>query len=205
MKNHFDQEAQNWDKNQINIKRTEAIAALLPQMVNIKPAMKALDFGAGTGLMSFALKDQFAEITLMDSSVEMINVVVSKIKKNETLHFKPVVFDLEKDNYDEDTFDIIFTQMALHHIENIEAILRKFSDLLNPGGILAIADLYKENGSFHNFDFKGHYGFDPVHLSRLLSAQGFTQVNFKNCFVIEKQSSDGVINKFPVFLMTGIK
>ena len=63
--------------------------------------------------------------------------------------------------YGEGSFDLIYTLMVLHHVGDVETIIRKFRGLLNPGGYLAIADLYSEDGSFHGEGFSGHMGFDP--------------------------------------------
>ena len=65
--------------------------------------------------------------------------------------------------------------MVLHHVGDIDTIIKKFHDLLNPGGYLAIADLYSEDGSFHGEGFHGHRGFDPVSLAALLQKQGLPE------------------------------
>jgi len=70
MENFFDSAAQNWDKNQRTIKRTNDIAIELRKVIALKNGQTAMEFGAGTGLLSLALKDLFYEITLMDSSLD---------------------------------------------------------------------------------------------------------------------------------------
>jgi hypothetical protein len=45
---------------------------------------------------------------------------------------------------------------------------KSFMSLLKPGGHLAIADLYTEDGSFHGDGFHGHKGFDPAILAAML-------------------------------------
>ena len=39
--------------------------------------------------------------------------------------------------------------MTLHHIPDTNGILNKFHALLEPNGYLLVADLEKEDGSFH--------------------------------------------------------
>ena len=53
-------------------------------------------------------------------------------------------------DYKAGKFDLIFTQMVLHHVSDIETIINRLSQLLNPGGYLAVADLYEEDGSFYD-------------------------------------------------------
>ena len=205
MTNHFDNVAQDWDKNQVHIKRTEAIATEILKIIPTKKNLKALEFGAGTGLLSFALKDSFSEITLMDSSLEMINTTNRKIANSGIGHLHPIFFDLEKNDYNGKLFDFIFSQMALHHIDIIEEMVLKFYKLLSQDGQLAISDLYKEDGTFHDNDFKGHYGFNPDDLAQILSKQGFKQVNYNKCFEIPKEIEGKIVKNYPIFLLTAVK
>jgi len=68
----FDARAREWDKDKIHMERSAAIATEFEKMIPLKHSMKALEYGAGTGILSFLLKDRFSEITLMDSSAVMI-------------------------------------------------------------------------------------------------------------------------------------
>lgn len=202
MENHFDNVARDWDKQSIHIQRTEAIANALREELQKKKINHALEFGAGTGLLSFALQDFFSEIILMDSSAEMILATKDKIAGSGLTHLHPIQFDLELNNYSVKTFDIIFSQMALHHVNDIEKIIAKFYNLLNAGGKLAIADLYKENGTFHEKKMKVHYGFDPEELKAILIKYGFRFVISRQCFVIERKVDNEATKSFPVFLLT---
>jgi ubiquinone/menaquinone biosynthesis C-methylase UbiE len=201
----FDQKAKEWDKNQMHIDRTRAVARQLIEMVPITPNMKAMEFGAGTGLLSFFMKDRFEEISLMDSSLEMLKMAEQKMDAGDHLKLKTLFFDLEKDDYKGDPFDIIYSQMVLHHIKDINAITRKFYTLLSPGGILAIADLYEEDGSFHDESIDVHQGFEPARLTLILEEQGFNSITFSTCFVIKKQTESGTFKEYPLFLLTARK
>jgi len=202
--NEFDQKAKEWDMNPVHVERSRAIADLLVKAIHMDKDMTALEYGAGTGLLSLMLKDRLGKITLMDSSEGMINVIREKISQKEIHNLEPVYFDLENGIY-EDEFDLVFTQMVLHHVEDIEGILHKFSMLLKPGGVLAIADLYPEDGSFHGEGFTGHKGFDPLRLSNELSSLGFRNINHLTCFVINKDMGNGKTKEYPVFLITACK
>jgi len=201
----FDQKAKEWDKNQMHLERTKAVASQLQKMISFKPNMKAMEFGAGTGLLSFILKDRFSEITLMDNSLEMLKIAEQKIEAGDHLKFKTLFFNLEKNDYKGDPFDIIYSQMALHHIKDINAIFGKFYRLLSPGGILAIADLYREDGSFHDGDMNVHKGFDPEKLTAILLLQGLHDFQITPCFVIRKEVSPNNIKEYPVFLLTAYR
>lgn len=196
----FDARAREWDKDKMHMDRSLAIAAGLEEMIPLEPSMKALEYGAGTGILSFLLKNRFAEITLMDNSTEMIKVCVEKTDYHKTNHILPICFDLEHKDYD-GSFDVIYNQMVLHHVVDYESIVGTFYSLLNPGGYLAIADLYPEDGSFHGLDVQVHLGFDPEKLAEILKQIGFKNINYKTCFEVKRESG----LKYPVFLLVANK
>jgi ubiquinone/menaquinone biosynthesis C-methylase UbiE len=196
----FDARAREWDKDKMHMERSVAIAAGLEEMIPINHSMKALEYGAGTGILSFLLKDRFSEITLMDNSQEMINVFLEKTEYHQTGHILPMWIDLEHNEFD-GRFDIIYNQMVLHHVGGVPEMLHKFYELLNPGGYLAIADLYSEDGSFHGIDVKVHWGFDPEALTVMLKNAGFKTVTHKTCFEIRRES--GI--DYPIFLLVAQK
>jgi tRNA (cmo5U34)-methyltransferase len=196
----FDSRAREWDKDKMHTERSVAIAAELVRMIPLKHSMKALEYGAGTGILSFLLKDRFSEITLMDNSKEMIKVCMEKKGYYNTNHILPIWFDLENERF-QGKFDIIFNQMVLHHVKDFEAIIHTFSSLLNKNGYLVIADLYPEDGSFHGIDVQVHLGFDPERLTVVLKKAGFKKAEHKVCFEIKREP--GKI--FPVFLLVAQK
>jgi len=202
MENFFDSAAQNWDKNQRTIKRTNDIAIELRKVIALKNGQTAMEFGAGTGLLSLALKDLFYEITLMDSSLEMMRVTIENLAEKNIHHLTPILFDLEKEDYTAKTFDRIYSQMSLHHVLNIDKIITKFYNLLNPGAIMAIIDLYKEDGTFHERDFSGHFGFNPEELEEVLKKSGFKEISYKPCFEITKAEGPNAGKSYPLFLLT---
>jgi 2-polyprenyl-3-methyl-5-hydroxy-6-metoxy-1,4-benzoquinol methylase len=199
--NEFDIKAAGWDLNPMHIERAEAIARQILGIIPLRPWMTALEFGAGTGLTSFLIKDQLKEITMMDSSSEMVRIMNEKIEAVQANNLKAIYFDLEKNVWPNGKFDLIISQMVLHHVDDIESIIKKFFLMLNPGGYMAIADLYPEDGSFHGDDFTGHRGFDVEILSNRIRNSGFTNISHRKCFVINKKISDSETKQFEVFLL----
>jgi tRNA (cmo5U34)-methyltransferase len=199
--NEFDIKAAGWDQDPMHWDRSEAIAKEIKKLIHLNIEMKVLEYGAGTGITSFLLKDLVKEITLMDNSSEMVKVMTEKIKASKVKNLKVLNFNLEQSDYKKDRFDLIFTQMVLHHVTYIDLIISRFYKLLNPGGFLAIADLYPEDGSFHGEGFTGHMGFDVEILSKQIMNQGFTNISHRKCFVINKKVSDNETKQFDVFLL----
>lgn len=200
----FDAKARDWDKNQRYIDRSEAVAKAIAQVIPLQNGMKALEYGSGTALLSFALKDKFAEITLMDNSREMTAVTEEKIAALHISNMNPLFYDLEHQDFT-GKFDIIYNQMVMHHVQDVDAMLAKFYSLLNPGGFIAIADLYSEDGSFHCEGFNGHLGFDTEQMAGKLKAIGYKDIQHQKCYTIEKTDEDGIVSEFPIFLLTASK
>ncbi|HBC86964.1 MAG TPA: hypothetical protein DCZ94_08430 [Lentisphaeria bacterium] len=200
----FDSRAREWDKEQRHLDRSQAIASELMKAIPVKAGMGALEYGAGTGMLSFLLKDRFTEITMMDSSREMVNVTQEKIQFTAAKNMKAIFIDLEKEDF-KGEFDIIYNQMTMHHVSNIELILGKFHSMLSKDGYLAIADLYKEDGSFHVDKKVPHNGFDMEELSSLLKKHGFKDIAHKQCYILNKTIAAGELRDYPIFLMTAVK
>ena len=200
--NIFDSRARTWDINPVHQERSGAIAAKMLEMIPVNSRMRALEYGAGTGILGSMLAPHFKEIVLMDSSKEMVEVMKEKISDNSIENLNPVVADLEKGEYLGGKFDLIYSQMVFHHIKDVGSLLEKLYKLLKPGGYIAIADLYKEDGTFHGEGFSGHNGFDVELLKSTLESGNFRHTKSETCFIMKKRV-DNQVREFPVFLMVG--
>jgi 2-polyprenyl-3-methyl-5-hydroxy-6-metoxy-1,4-benzoquinol methylase len=202
--NEFDLKAKEWDKNFQNIERAKAIAEAIRKMIPLSGEINGFEYGCGTGLLSFNLADSFKNITLGDSSKGMLDIVKEKINSNNISNMKPLLIDLENEKIPVEKYDVIYTQMTLHHIIKPDFILEKFFFMLNKNGYLCIADLYKEDGSFHGKDFSGHNGFDPESFKLKIENAGFSSVKYEECYIMKKIIEDKE-KMFPVFLLTAQK
>ncbi len=198
---HFDSKARQWDDNPVFRERGLKIAEAVRKAVPLHRHMSALDYGCGTGLLSFPLKDELGAILLADSSGGMLDVVNEKIAAQGVGNMTTLKLDLLADPPPTQRFDLIVTSMTLHHVPDTDHILRVFHDLLNPGGYLCIADLDAEDGSFHGIEVDVHHGFDRADLGRRAEQAGFADVRFQTVFSIARARERGT-RDYPVFLMT---
>jgi len=142
-------------------------------------------------------------ITLADSSDGMLEVLKQKILKNKITSMNVLKTDLIIDKIPGNKFDILYTAMTLHHISDIETVWKKFYIMLKKHAFLCIADLDKEDGSFHSSDFTGHKGFDRNEMKNLFENNGFQNIKVDTCYEIRRKENPTV--GYPVFLMTGEK
>jgi 2-polyprenyl-3-methyl-5-hydroxy-6-metoxy-1,4-benzoquinol methylase len=198
---HFDSKARQWDDNPVFQERGLKIAEAIRKAVPLRHDMSALDYGCGTGLLSFPLRDTLGTILLADSSGGMLEVVNEKIAAQGVTNMTTLQLDLLADPPPAQRFDLIVTAMTLHHVPDTDHILRVFHDLLNPGGHLCIADLDQEDGSFHGIEVDVHHGFDRAELGARTQRAGFGEIGFQTVFSITKESEHGT-RDYPAFLMT---
>lgn len=204
----FDDLAKRWD-TESRIERARIIAEAIGKELNKETYAEAMEFGCGTGLISFNLLDRFDKITMMDSSKGMIEILDEKIKSVGDAKLVSQWIDIEgKDDPEEsnERYDVIYNSLVLHHIDDISAISEKFFKLLNNEGELCIVDLDEEDGSFHkrHSDFDGHNGFDQERLSDQLRAVGFNQVKSETFYKGEKRVDGQVIN-YSLFILRAKK
>jgi tRNA (cmo5U34)-methyltransferase len=201
----FDARAAEWDKNPMHWDRSAAIVEEIIKRLPIDKSMIAMEYGAGTGIASFLMKDHLKTITMIDNSSEMVRVTNEKIKTSKSENLSVLKFDLEHSDYTTGTFDLIFTQMVLHHVSDIKGILKRFAMIVNKGGFIAIADLYTEDGSFHGDKFDGHKGFEPEDLAKILERLNFSDIVHKPCFTMKHKLSETETRDYDLFLLTARK
>ncbi|MGD0022611.1 MAG: class I SAM-dependent methyltransferase [Smithellaceae bacterium] len=205
-KRNFDQEAAKWDQVPGRVKVAQDIAQSMIQEITLTPDMDVLDFGCGTGLLTFALQPFVHSITGVDSSQGMVDVFKTKIKEQNLSNVKANYLDLDKGDVLEGSYHLIASSMTLHHIKNISPLLKQFYSLLLPSGQLAIADLDLDDGQFHgNNDGVFHFSFDRKDLQRIFIEAGFRNVRHRAAAQIEKPTGGGQPRLFTMFLMTGRK
>lgn len=202
---NFDSRAKTWDDDPMKTARAEAVAQEIRTQVALDPQMTALEYGCGTGLLSFALRDQFKHLTLADSSSGMLAVLDEKIKSGAIANMSAIKLDLATDPLPSERFDLIDSLMTLHHIDDTDGLLRALHALLKSPGYLCLADLDSEDGSFHGADFSGHRGFDRQALQAKATEAGFCNIRFTTVFTIRKAVASGGEKDFPVFLMVAEK
>lgn len=201
----YDNKALSWDSEK-RINRAKIIAEEILKRIEIKESFNALEFGCGTGLISFNLYKSFKEITLVDTSKGMIDVLNSKIEKNNIKNMTAYQLDINDQQIIEEKYDVIYTSMVLHHIKDTKRVLMSLINLLNKNGYLCIIDLDEEDGSFHSNekDFDGHNGFNQESLIGILRRLGINDVNSSN-FYSDKKGIEGREIDYKLFIMIGKK
>ena len=203
MTGHFDERAATWDDDPAKVERGQRVAAAIADAVPLDHETRVLEYGAGTGLVAQFLADRTGPITLAEPSPAMRGVATDKATAG-VLPANTRIWDLDLAAAPppDEQFDLIATSMVLHHIVDLDPVLRGFATLLAPGGHVAIVDLDEDDGSFHSHhpDFEGHDGFDHDELRDRLEAAGFTQIAFRPCGEVVKDD-----RRYSLFLATATR
>lgn len=199
MTDHFQDKAQDWEQRETIKALSNGIGKTLLSRVSLMPDMEIMDFGAGTGLLSGHVAPHVKKIIAVDISRAMLDQLSRKSE------FEGKVVGVCQDIVAqplERTFDMIVSAMALHHVEDTQALFLSFAKHLKPGGQIALADLDQEDGSFHPSEAEGvyHFGFDRAELQAKLLQAGFENVQWTTAHKVHKGE-----RIYPVFVVTAIK
>ncbi len=199
MTDMFTEKAKDWDVNEMVRALSSAVGSAILENVELNDRMHVMDFGAGTGLITSRVCPLVKRITAVDTSEAMLKKLTAKEE------FNGKVDALCRDIADQpiDTrFDLIMSAMAMHHVEDTNNIVRRFAEHLKPAAKVALADLDKEDGSFHPEGAEGvfHAGFDRHEFQAILEEHGFKDIHFVTAHTIEKENGS-----YPVFLAIATK
>lgn len=180
----FNAQANHWDTDRRK-QRAKHISALIREKLEFTGDEVLLDYGCGTGLISFNLSQGVGTVVGYDSSLQMLEVFNSKIDSNKILSKN----SLESYN---NHFDYVVSSMVFHHIMNLDEALDDVYRIMKVDGKLLIVDLDLDDGSFHRdeLDFKGHNGFERNQFKSLVESHGFACIELETALRDNKRSDD---------------
>lgn len=199
------------DKSQLAVATYEKIARKYTQQyfndvvdlpyiddfLNLLPAgARILDVGSGPGQFSQHMLSKGFQVTGIDFSQEMLAIAREKVP---TGNFE--YMDMRHLSFADHTFDGLFAAYSLIHIpsEEVEATLRGFARVLQPGGYLELAVQRGEADQIIDEPFlpseKMFFNFfTPERLTEYLTAAGFAVVSQKLMPVTDAETmSDATI------------
>ena len=147
--NRFDEAAKTWDTKPSSLAMAKACVENINKIIKLKDNAKILDYGCGTGLVTFSLSNETNLVLGMDNSSGMVEQFNKKANELNYSNIKAIKHDINDENLEENEFDLIITSMSLHHIKNADIFMGKAYEALKKDGFLCINDLDKEDGTFH--------------------------------------------------------
>lgn len=198
-KDYFEHKAGRYEEEVKRVDNVQNIADAILENIAYTKTMELMDFGSGTGLLTSKVAPFVKKITAVDMSKAM-NEVLSAKQENFPCELDIIELDLAHNEINQ-KFHGIVSSMTIHHVEDILALFKKFYAMLVEGGTIALADLDKEDGSFHKEDTGVfHFGFDRDEFLQTAKEAGFKNLNIQLVSVVSKPYGD-----YPIFLLTGEK
>ena len=124
-----------WDPERYNLFKTERSAPFedLVQLIKVRPGLKVIDLGCGTGELTNRLAGLLpgSQVLGIDSSPDML-------AKTQAFKGANVDFQLKNIQEIEDAWDLIFSNAAIQWIGDHQTLVPHLFSHLNPGGQLVV-------------------------------------------------------------------
>lgn len=126
---------------------------------------KILDFGCGSGVLSYLLAKNGHEVTSTDIEFSPLLLVKEKIEFPSNISF--IESDIISGELKNKTFDIIYALDVLEHIENLDEYIELFESLLAPNGVIIVSGptenvFYKIGRTIAGEKFTGDYHVSDI-------------------------------------------
>ena len=167
-----------------------------------QPTGKALDLGAGNGIVSYALAKRGWEVCALepDPSEWVGAGAIRNFARSENLPIEVIEQWGEAIPCDNDSFELVMARQVIHHANDLNQMYRELSRVLKPGGtLIAFRDhvidsesslkKFQDNHPLHNL-YGGENAFRISEYESAIAAANLTIVKKLNQF-------DSVINYAP--------
>lgn len=158
-------------------------SAVIDRM-GITGSERILDAGCGTGALLMALKERYPSVSAegLDPDEKALEIAVKKSGRK-GLDIKWHLGFMEKMPFEEDSFDIVVSTLALHHV-NPEKKLQALMEcrrVLRPTGRMVLVDVSPDDtGLFGRIIYKGLSMFEHLmrvdQIKAMMKEAGFSEV-----------------------------
>lgn len=167
----YDLAAQDYDKKEkyLNSFEKGKLLSLLSDLKN----KKVLDVGAGTGRISLELFSLGAQVTALDVSEKILEVLKRKNKKIAT-----VVGEAENLPFENESFDLVVSAFLIVHLKDPARFFDEVYRVLKPGGIFLVTNINQKEPpivktQIGNIQIKSYY-HRPEKIREILSDLAFS-------------------------------
>lgn len=186
----FDNIAKDWDKSDFRLSLAKNITDKILDSVALSKDDVVMDFGCGTGLVGLNIAPFVKKLIGADLSSNMLESFKSKAQTGNLSNVEATQLEVDSD-LSHLKLDAIVSAMALHHIENPSKQFERFASAIKSGGVLAIADLALEDGSFHeNNNGVYHFGFSEAEFESFFVENGFEKPTIVVAHTVKKPNRD---------------
>ncbi|MFV0429024.1 MAG: class I SAM-dependent methyltransferase [Arachnia sp.] len=196
-----------WNDDPHKMARARAAAQAVATAVDLAEINTAIDYGAGTGLLSFHLAEAIGHVIVMDTSPGMLEVARSEIARR-GLPWQVQLRDLSlpDDDSPSQVAELLYSMLALHHVEDVDAAIAGMWRALKPGGHLVLIDLPEGSQDFHRPEQHRHHdGFPVARLEDSLGLAGFERIVWSDPLTIHHSHPDGAPTRHELFVVSALR
>lgn len=202
---YFDSIAPDW-----NVIRSEYFEERLKYKIlsitNIKDKIVG-DLGCGTGFVSLAVANEASIVFSIDNSINMLKELSASASKKDYKNIYPIKSSLDNLAIFDESLNVVFINMALHHIKNAKKAIAEMYRVLKKDGVVVISDVREHNGEWAKEEmFDEWLGFSKEQMTSWLEEAGFKNIEIENTNLSCKgYSSKGEYTETGIFLASAVK
>lgn len=202
---YFNSIAKDWNKIRMDYFKNE-LREIAINSVDIKEKVIA-DLGAGTGFISLRVGEEANLVFSIDSSKNMLSELYKSAKDKNLNNIYPIKGSLEDLPLFDNSVDIIFINMALHHVTNPDIAIKEMNRVLKKGGQVVITDVEEHLGEWATEEmFDVWLGFRHDQLKSWYEDAGFIDINVKSTELKARaESSKGEVIEPKIFIAKATK
>jgi ubiquinone/menaquinone biosynthesis C-methylase UbiE len=149
----FDAAAATYDS--VDVPWFRPIAEHLVRELAPAPGEKALDVGSGRGAVTFPLAEAVGasgHVTGIDLANGMVEALRAQAKDHGVSNVEVLIQDAANPDFEAATFDLIASSLVLFFLPDPAAAVRRWYDLLRPGGRLGVSTFGERDANFFAVD-----------------------------------------------------
>ena len=204
-KKYFETVAQDWDNMRTGFFPTSVREKAISEMT-IQSNMQVADIGVGTGFLTEGLVHFPIQITAIDESEKMLQVMAQKFEQHTNIQY--LVSESENIKVADSSLDYALANMYLHHVERPAVAIAEIYRTLKSGGKLIITDLDKHDFEFLVTEQNDRWmGFERSDIEQWFKAAGFTAVKMDcvNANCCADSCGTDASAEVSIFIATGVK
>mgnify|MGYP005808342867 CR=1 FL=1 len=141
---NFDRQAERYDASSFGVHARKLHPLLLRQLAQI-PHERVLDVGCGTGALLEQISSRWPGGTYSGVDLSPRMAAAARAKLRERAHIVPG--DAEALPFPDSEFQVVMCCDSFHHYPHPELALREMYRVLEPGGVLLLADTTAPTGA----------------------------------------------------------
>jgi ubiquinone/menaquinone biosynthesis C-methylase UbiE len=163
-------------------RRAGELAERVREFVPLEGDERALDAGAGTGALAFALAPLVREVV----AVELVPELIQRGRANAPANVAFVEGDIAKLDFGLGEFDLAATLRTLHHVPRPELVIAELARVTRPAGTIVVVDQIAPNDPLAALELnRFERARDPTH-TRVLADVDLRQLFEANNLVLRK-------------------